>query len=289
MSPRHQSRANRRAAIRRWLPGLAGATLLLAAAGGLWAWSRRPPLEYRTLEAVVRRLSQGNDLGRQPIAFMIGAGTYTADLAQQRGLCKPERCEFFAQLDPYRTYGNGWDELVRIGYALGDIQGWSASSGTVVLPRAAFRAYGPRVDYLSCTVAHEIAHLRLHHVFEQSRYDAHHRRGLSDQQLEERSMARSRQLELEADRVAADMLARAGYRGRVCLHELEFMFRSVGDGSSTEPGSTHPGYEERIAAMKAHYAALEKRAPRPERSTPGQFRYDRGDNLLTFAPAAGSR
>lgn len=30
----------------------------------------------------------------------------------------------------------------------------------MVIPRAAFRAYGPRVDYLACTVAHEIAHIR---------------------------------------------------------------------------------------------------------------------------------
>jgi len=268
----------------RWLAGVGVTGVLVGAAVGGWAWAHRMPVEYRTLEAVVRRLSQGNNLGSQPISFMIGAGTYTADLAQERGLCKPDRCAFFAELNPYRTYGNGWDELVRIGYALGDIQGWSASSGTVVLPRAAFRAYGPRIDYLACTVAHEIAHIQLHHVFQQSRYDTHHLRNLTDQQAEEKSMARSRQLELEADRTAADMLARAGYRGRVCLDEMEFMFRSVGDGSPTEPTSTHPGYEERIAAMKAHYVALEKKPLRPQRSTPGQFRYDSRDNLLTFMP-----
>lgn len=99
-------------------------------------------------------------------------------------------------------------------------------------------------------------------------------------------MARSRQLEREADRTAATMLARAGFRGRVCLAELEFMFRSVGDASPTAPASGHPGYGERIAAMKAHYATLERRPPQPERSTPGRFRYDRRDNLLTFLPQA---
>ena len=278
--------ARKQVRTRRTLAGFSVAVVLAGAGVAGWAWLNRMPAEYRRLEAVVQRLGRGNNLGSQPISFMIGAGTYTADLAQERGLCKPERCEFFAQLNPFRTYGNGWDELVRIGYALGDIQGWSASSGTVVLPRAAFRAYGPRNDYLSCTVAHELAHIQLHHVFQQSYHDSHGPQGLTDQQAEERSMARSRQLELEADRVAADMLARAGYRGPVCLKELEFMFRSVGDGTPTSPSSTHPGYEERIAAMKAHYARLAKHPPKPQLSTRGSFSYDRADNLLTFVPKA---
>ena len=38
---------------------------------------------------------------------------------------------------PMSPNGNGWDELIRQGYARGDIQAWSASSGTVVIPRAA--------------------------------------------------------------------------------------------------------------------------------------------------------
>jgi len=86
---------------------------------------------------VLRRFSHGNNLGDQPLQFMVASGTYTAQLAAQRGLCKPEQCDVFAQLNPYQRYSNGWDELIRQGYALGDIQAWSASSGTVVIPRAA--------------------------------------------------------------------------------------------------------------------------------------------------------
>ncbi|NDG75236.1 MAG: hypothetical protein EBX49_07875 [Synechococcaceae bacterium WB8_1B_136] len=48
-------------------------------------------------------------------------------MAAQRGLCKPEQCDVFAQLNPYQRYSYGWDELIRQGYALGDIQAWSAS------------------------------------------------------------------------------------------------------------------------------------------------------------------
>ena len=42
----------------------------------------------RILDAVLRCLAQGNDLGPQPLAFMVGSGVYTAQLAAQRRLCK---------------------------------------------------------------------------------------------------------------------------------------------------------------------------------------------------------
>lgn len=248
-------------------------------------WSmRRAPAEVRTLDAVLRRLSQGNDLGKQPLHFMVGSGSYTAQLAAQRGLCKPEQCDLFAQLNPYQHYGNGWDELMRQGYALGDIQGWSASSGTVVIPRAAFRAYGTHTGYLACTVAHEIAHIRRYHIFQQSYHVSHNLRGQSEQARNLAEMKRLRELELEADRNAATMLARAGYPARICQHELEFMARSVGDGSSTEPHSTHPGYEDRLAAMRVHYDVLEKKPPAPQTSTRISTSYSRSDNLLTLTP-----
>jgi hypothetical protein len=55
---------------------------------------------YRTLEGVLRRLAQGNDLGQQPLAFMVGSGVYTAQLAAQRGLCKPEQCDLIRPAQP---------------------------------------------------------------------------------------------------------------------------------------------------------------------------------------------
>ena len=265
-------------------PLAATLTVLLAASlVGCSGW-HQVPSEYLTLQRVLQRLAQGNDLGTQPIAFMVGSGTYTAQLAQQRGLCKPDQCEFFAQLNPYQHYGNGWDELMRQGYALGDIQAWSASSGTVMIPRAAFRAYGPHEGYLACTIAHEIAHIRRYHIFEQTHHGSHNLRGLPDKQQQLELMKHSRQQELEADRDAATMLQRAGYPKRVCQEELQFMYRSVGDGSITEPDSTHPGYEERVAAMGSHYDAMAKQRPRPQPSTTLRFRYDPGDNLLTAVP-----
>jgi Zn-dependent protease with chaperone function len=264
-----------------------GACAAVAGLFGLasWGWQRRLPSEVQTLQAVVERLSRANALGRQPIAFMVGSGSYAARLAEQRGLCKPGQCDLFAQLNPYQHYGNGWDELMRQSYALGDIEAWSTSSGTVVVPRAAFRAYGPRNSYLACTVAHEIAHFRRDHIFKSSVQEHHAFRELGKKQKELASLRLSREQELEADRDAADMLARAGYQGRVCQQELEFLHRSVGDGSATEPESSHPGYEERLKAMKAQYARIETSPPKAQRPTPGSFRYDSADNLLTFSPA----
>lgn len=266
-------------------PPIAATLTVLLAASLVGCTGRASlPSEYLALQRVLQRLSQGNDLGTQPIAFMVASGDYAARLAEQRGLCKPEQCEFFAQLNPYQHYGNGWDELMRQSYAVGDIQGWSASSGTVIIPRAAFRAYGPHNGYLACTVAHEIAHIRRFHIFEETYHDSHNLRTLPEQQRHLEVMKHSRQQELEADRDAATMLQRAGYPKRICQQELEFMHRSVGDGSITEPESTHPGYDERVAAMRVHYDALVKQPPRPQPSTTFSFRYDPGDNLLTAAP-----
>jgi hypothetical protein len=60
--------------------------------------------------------------------------------AQRCGeLCKHDRCHMFSQLNPYRSYTNGWDELIRQSCAMGDIEAWAMSSGTVMITRPAFR------------------------------------------------------------------------------------------------------------------------------------------------------
>lgn len=251
---------------------------------GAWSWTQQPPVEVRTLENVLRRLSRGNDLGSQPIAFMVASGSFAAQLAESRGLCKPDQCQMFAQLNPYQRYRNGWDELIRQSYTLGDIEGWAASSGVVGISRASFRAYGPRIDYLACTVAHEIAHIRRNHIFEQSYHLNHNLKGKAEGQLKLADMKRSRELELEADRDAASMLNRAGYKGRVCQQGIKFMYRSIGNGSITELDSTHPGYEERLKSMRAKYDVMEKEPPRTEANTLAHYSYNRSDNLLTLTP-----
>lgn len=76
----------------------------------------------RTLEAVLRRLAHGNDLGDQPLTFMVASGIYTAQLAAQCGLCKPEQCDIFAQLNLYQHYGLFWRQQLSCRSALYVIQ-----------------------------------------------------------------------------------------------------------------------------------------------------------------------
>ena len=80
-------------------------------------------------------------------------------------------------------------------------------------------------------------------------------------------------------------MARAGYGGRICLDALIFAHKSSGDGSATEPKSTHPGYDDRIKAITKFYAHLEKHPPAKTSGTPGQFHYSSADNLLSFSPS----
>lgn len=249
-----------------------------------WSWVHQPPKEVRTLEHILKKLSRGNNLGNQPITFMVASGHYTAHLAQQRGLCKPDKCDMFTQLNPYKRYNNGWDELIRQDYAVGDIAAWTASTGTIVISRASFRAYGPRNDYLACTVAHEIAHLKSNHVFKASYFTSHKLKGYSKEQKKLEEMKFSRKQELEADRDAATMLSRAGYVGRVCQQELVFLYSSIGNGSITEPESTHPGYEDRIKSIRNHYDTLSKQTTTPQKDTRASYNYDTFDNLLTLTP-----
>ena len=273
--------------LKPWLLGLgavltAGATVIAVNNTALGRSSY--PEEVQQLATILERLSQTNDLGSRPIHFMVVSGSYTSYLAEERGFCKEGKCRFFAQLNPYRDYANGWDELIRQSYAFGDIQGWTFSTGTIAIPQATFRAYGERTGYLACTVAHEIAHFKRDHIFKESYHKHHNLKGYSEKNKNTELMRFSRQQELEADRDAADMVARAGFSGRVCQDDIRFMHHSVGDGSATEDDSTHPGYEERLAAMKQHYDAREAEPLSPVLGRPARLSYDPEDNLLTLTP-----
>ena len=273
--------------LKQWLLGLgavltAGATALAVYNTVLGRSSH--PKEVQQLATILERLSQSNDLGTRPIHFMVVSGSYTSFLAEERGFCKGGKCRFFAQLNPYRSYGNGWNELIRQSYAFGDIEGWTFSTGTIAIPQATFRAYGERTGYLACTVAHEIAHFKRNHIFKESYHNHHNLKDYSEKNKNTELMRFSRQQELEADRDAADMVARAGFSGRVCLEDIRFMHHSVGDGSATEDDSTHPGYEDRLAAITQHYNTREANPLSPVPGRAARLSYDPETNLLTVTP-----
>ena len=270
----HRSRA---------LIAAATSLVLVAATGCTWRWSSEPQ-EIQSLRAVLERLSRHNDLGDRPINFMVVAGPYAAAAAQERGFCKPDNCHFFAHLNPYRQYNNGWNELMRQAYAFGDIQAWTFSTGTIAIPQATFRAYGDHNGYLACTVAHEIAHFKRDHVFRESYHHAHNLDDVDEARKTIEGRRYSRKQELEADRDAADMVARAGFPARACQSDITFSYRSTGDGSATTDDSTHPGYDDRLAAMTKHYDALETNPLQPETGPAAVMRYDSDANLLVVLP-----
>lgn len=258
---------------------------IMAALASLWRQSYQPiPAEYKIIESVVRRLAEYNDFGKNPIGFTINNGSMALVLAEHRGYCTGEACDFFAQLNPYKSYNTDWDEISRQSYTLGDIGAWSTSSGTIEIPRASFRTYGPRIGWLACTIAHEIAHIQKSHIFQGVYYVNNTIRSKPDSEKGKLSYAKARKQELEADRDSAVMMARAGYKGKVCLDGLIFTHKSSGEAYATEPESTHPGFDERYKAMASFYAKLEKKPPVKASGTPGSFSYSRSDNLLSFIP-----
>ena len=259
---------------------------LVAFALGAWRQTHPPlPADYETLQAVVNRLAAHNALGSSPLGLSINNGSYATTLAQMRGFCKEAACDFYAQLNPYKRYGKDWDEISRQSYTLGDIGSWSTSSGTIEVPRAAFRIYGRHSGWLACTVAHEIAHIQRNHVFLASYYANNTIRSAPKAKQDELNYAKSRQQELEADRDSAVMMARAGYKGRICLDNLVFIHHSSGDGSATEAKATHPGFDERTKALAAFCDKLDAHPPAKTSPTPGHFTYSPTDNLLSFLPS----
>jgi len=257
-------------------------------ASAVAAWLQAKPVvpdEYLTLEAMVSRLASHNSLGPVPITFSINNGYYATSLAEMRGFCKAESCDFYAQLNPYKSYGKDWDEISRQSYTLGDIGAWTTSSGTIEIARATFRAYGPHTGWLGCTVAHEIAHLKRKHIFLASYYAHNTIRSTPKSKQDKLIYAQSRQQELEADRDAALMMARAGYQGRICLDGLIFTHQSSGDGGATEPLSTHPGYDDRIKALTNYYKQNKGLRSAKGNGVVGIFDYDAGDNLLSYRQA----
>ena len=243
------------------------------------------PNDYQTLKGVVRRLATHNSLGAAPIGFSINSGYYASSLAEMRGFCKEERCDFYAQLNPYKSYGKDWDEISRQSYTLGDIGAWTTSSGTIEIARATFRAYGSHTGWLACTVAHEIAHLKRKHIFLASYYAHNTIRSTPKSKQNKLIYAQSRRQELEADRDAALMMARAGYPGRICLEGLIFTHQSSGNGEATEPLSTHPGYDDRIRALTNYYKQNKGLLSAKDNGVVGTFDYDADDNLLSYRPA----
>jgi hypothetical protein len=250
---------------------LAAASLALASAG------MAMPEEYRQIITIVNRLAASNDLGDRELAFTVVAGDYASWMAEELGLCKENGCSYYGSLNPYIKHRSDVAEIIRQAYLYGDINAQAYTNGTIEIPRVGFRVYGPRTGYMACTIAHEIAHTRDSHTYFHSEELSSRSNGMNEE---------SKKLfdfEILADQKAWEMTLRAGYPADMCVHELKFSHRSSGQGAQTQPDSTHPGVQDRIALLN-QYIAAKQGSIKPQPPTRGQWLYEADLNVLRFLP-----
>ena len=244
----------------------------------------RLPAEYTQIKRVVNRIAKHNDLGSQPLIFTVVPGSYAMTLAAGLGLCDDDNCAYFGQINPFRKHGRKIDEILRQNYLYGNIQGWAHSTGTVEIAHQSFRIYGEREDFLACTVAHELAHVLDNHSFHISKKVSELSADVTEKEKELIEAKVSREYEVKADQRAFDILSRAGYPDDTCLDELDFLHKISGDGRETSPTDTHPGYSERLSALKAHIDASKQAGTNQTEQTEGIWLYKQDMNYLKFTP-----
>lgn len=248
--------------------------------------SQSMPAEYQAIKIVVSRLAAANNLGTNPLLFTVVPGTYAAALAESLRLCEKENCNYYAQINPFKNYGAQTKEILRQSYLYGNIEAWAHPQGTIELTLQAIRIYGSNQGFLACTLAHEISHVISNSSFQQSELISTRSVGVTEEAKKLITAEVSREFEVMADKEALNMAVRSGYPIDTCLKGLEFLHRVSGDGSKTEPDSTHPGVEERVSALESYAASSEfQQVSRKSDSTLGRWEYDPGMNFLKFIPA----
>ena len=270
--------------------GLTGAVLaIFGAAIYLKDSQLLMPSEYKTIKKIVNRLADNNDLGNRQILFTIVPGAYVNWLAEELNICKEDECTFYGNLNPFQKFkGNHSSEIndaFRQAYLFGGIQAAARPNGTIRIYRSTFRVYENKNDFLACTIAHEISHFLNNDQFNDSLEESKKAKGLDEKKREIISKRIRRQSEVNANNEAARMLYKANYPINTCLNDLKFLARVEGDGEETKDDSTHPGYEESIAAMDYFIGKLKKEPLEQEtKKIDRKWKYNRDLNALTFTP-----
>ena len=241
------------------------------------------PTEYATIKRIVNKIAMHNDMGRQPIVFTIVPGTYAMTLAAGLHLCDKDNCTYFSQINPFRKHGRKIDEILRQNYLYGGIEGWASPTGTIEISHQSFRIYADRKDFLACTIAHELAHVLDNHSFYISKKTSELSASATENEKELIEAKVSREYEIKADQRSYEMLTRAGYPEKTCLDELDFLHKISGDGRETIPTDTHPGYSERMLALKTHINESKQVDSRRAKWSEGWV-YDQEMNYLKFSP-----
>ena len=264
------------------------------------------PKEYKVIKKIVNKIASKNDLGNRDIPFSIGSGIYMQYRAEELGLCEKDGCWYYRNLDPYKNYkkvnGVNINELLKQSYLYNGIEAY-AWNDVVWLSKSSFLTYAKKIDYLGCTIGHELSHIVFNDHIKQSiklsenlkklkdknkaviRINSEKVKDKKDEIKEVLQNELSRESEMIADNNAAKMMINAGFAKETCLNEITFIAEKMQWDADTDIKSTHPGYLERFKSLQDFITKYDN-LNELEYSEPYKWKwiYDRNFNILIFSP-----
>jgi len=271
------------------------------------------PKEYKTIKKIVDKIASNNDLGDRDIPFSIASGIYMQYRAEELGLCEKDGCWYYRNLDPYKNHkkvnGVNINELLKQAYLYNGLEAY-AWNDIVWLSKSSFLTYDGKIDYLGCTIGHELSHIVFNDHIKQSVKLSEKLKKLKDEdkaeiliklekidQYGEKNGDRndeikeilekelSRESEMIADNNAAKMLINSGFDRETCLDELTFISEKMQWDADTDIKSTHPGYLERFKSLEKFISQYDKSNELKDfKPYKWKWKYDRKLNILIFSP-----
>ena len=271
------------------------------------------PKEYKTIQKIVDKIASNNDLGDRNIPFSIASGIYMQYRAEELGLCEEDGCWYYRNLDPYKNHkkvnGVNINELLKQSYLYNGLEAY-AWNDIVWLSKSTFLTYDGRIDYLGCTIGHELSHIVFNDHIKQSVKLSEKLKNLKDKDKDEMLIKLekidkygekignrkdeireiiekelSRESEMIADNNAAKMLINSGFAKETCLDELTFISEKMQWDADTDIKSTHPGYLERFKSLENFISQYDKSNELKEfKPYKWKWKYDRKLNILIFSP-----
>ncbi len=268
------------------------------------------PKEYKTIKKIVDKIASKNDLGDRNIPFSIASGIYMQYRAEELGLCEKDGCWYYRNLDPYKNHqkvnGINVNELVKQSYLYNGLEAY-AWNDVVWLSKSSFLTYAGKIEYLGCTIGHELSHIVFNDHIKQSIKLSDNLKKLKDKN-KDANLFKSKKIkdndekikdeikevlekelrresEMIADNNAAKMIINAGYAKETCLNEITFIAEKMQWEADTDIKSTHPGYLERFESLKNFIAKYDKSNELKD-FEPYKWKwiYDRNLNILIFSP-----
>ena len=268
------------------------------------------PKEYKNIKKIVDKIASKNDLGDRNIPFSIASGIYMQYRAEELGLCEKDGCWYYRNLDPYKNHqkvnGINVNELVKQSYLYNGLEAY-AWNDVVWLSKSSFLTYAGKIEYLGCTIGHELSHIVFNDHIKQSIKLSDNLKKLKDKN-KDANLFKSKKIkdndekikdeikevlekelrresEMIADNNAAKMIINAGYAKETCLNEITFIAEKMQWEADTDIKSTHPGYLERFESLKNFIAKYDKSNELKD-FEPYKWKwiYDRNLNILIFSP-----